>query len=133
MADDRGLDLVLVSMDKDPQIAKFMDYGKMIFERNKKQKEARKNSKVTEMKEFRLTSNIAEHDMAFKAKNVREFFEKGTKVKIVIKIKGRSMSRPEMIKEVLYNFANKLEDVAEILKAPQITGKTAFMILNKKK
>lgn len=133
MADERGLDLVLVSMDKDPQIAKFMDYGKMIFERNKKQKEARKNSKVAEMKEFRLTANIAEHDMSFKAKNVREFFEKGTKVKIIIRIKGRNISKPEMIKDVLFKFASKLDDVAEILKAPQITGKTAFMILNKKK
>lgn len=133
IADERGLDLVLVSPDTKPAVAKMMDYGKMAFERAKKQKEARKNAKQTETKELRLSANIAKHDLAFKSKNAREFLTKGNRVKITMRFRGREIVKSEMGKEVLVAFAEELEDIADVVKAPSMEGKSMFMILAKKK
>ena len=110
-----------------------MDYGKLEFEKAKRQKEARKKSKQTETKEIRLSPNIAEHDIAYKSKNARDFIEKGNKVKVTMRFRGREIAKSDIGKDVMSKFAKTLEDVAEIVKKPSMEGRTMQMILAKKK
>ena len=91
-AREKNLDLVLVAPNTKPPVCKFMNYGKYKFEQAKKEKEARKNQKVTETKEIRVTPNIEEHDFGFKAKNARKFLEDGNKVKISVRFRGRELN-----------------------------------------
>ena len=121
IADSKGLDVGLVSPDTVNPVARIIDYGKMAFERAKKQKESKKNSKMAETKEIRLSANIATHDMNFKVKNAREFLNKGNRVKI------------DMGKEVVVKFAEELEEIADVSKQPSLEGKSMYMILSKKK
>lgn len=114
-------------------MCKFMDYGKVLFERTKKQKEARKLQKQMETKEIRLSANIAEHDINFKIKNARSFLENGNRVKITMRFRGREATKSELGKEVLIKFSKALEDISDIVKAPSMEGKSMFMILAKKK
>ena len=91
-AEAKNLDLVLVAPNTKPPVCKLMNYGKYKFEQAKKEKEARKNQKVTETKEIRVTPNIEEHDFGFKAKNARKFIEDGNKVKITVRFRGRELN-----------------------------------------
>ena len=134
IAGDKKLDLILVGQKaKQYPIAKLMDYGKLEFEKAKRQKEARKKSKQTETKEIRLSPNIAEHDIAYKSKNARDFIEKGNKVKVTMRFRGREIAKSDIGKDVMSKFAKTLEDVAEIVKKPSMEGRTMQMILAKKK
>lgn len=134
IAGDKKLDLILVGPKAKPYpIAKLMDYGKLEFEKAKRQKEARKKSKQTETKEIRLSPNIAEHDITYKSKNARDFIEKGNKVKVTMRFRGREIAKSDIGKDVMSKFAKTLEDVAEIVKKPSMEGRTMQMILAKKK
>ena len=133
IADSKGLDLVLVSPDTVNPVARIMDYGKMAFERAKKQKESKKNSKMAETKEIRLSANIATHDMNFKVKNAKEFLNKGNRVKVTMRFRGREIVKTDMGKEVLVKFAEELEEIADVSKQPSLEGKSMYMILSKKK
>ena len=110
-----------------------MDYGKLEFEKAKRQKEARKKSKQTETKEIRLSPNIAEHDISYKSKNARDFIEKGNKVKVTMRFRGREIAKNDIGRDVMFKFAETLEDVAEIVKKPSMEGRSMQMILAKKK
>ena len=89
MAEESGYDLVNISPKADPPVCRIIDYGKYKFEQGKKQKEARKNQKVTEVKEMRLSPTIDVNDLQFKAKNVSKFLENGDKVKVSVRFRGR--------------------------------------------
>ena len=134
MAEERDLDLVLVNPNAKPHpMCKFMDYGKMMFERQKKQKEAKKLQKQMETKEIRLSANIADHDINFKSKNARGFIENGNRVKVTMRFKGREILKNEIGRDILVKFADTLSDVAEVVKTPSMEGRSMFMILAKKK
>ncbi|AXF96575.1 translation initiation factor IF-3 [Spiroplasma phoeniceum] len=121
-AEEKGLDLLLVSAASNPPVAKLVDYGKYKYEQKKKDKENKKNQHVTENKEMRLRTGIGEHDLEFKAKKVREFLTDGNRVKISLKFRGREVARPEYGKETLDKFFGYIEDLAKIEKEPQLNG-----------
>ena len=131
-AAEARLDLVLVSPGTKPPVCKLMNYGKYKFEQAKREKEARKNQKVLEMKELRVTPNIEKHDFEFKAKNARKFLEDGNKVKITVRFRGREMNYTKMGEQTLNDFIENLSDIANVEKKPLLEGKNMFIILSKK-
>lgn len=132
LAEEKKLDLVLVSPNVNPPVCKIMNYGKYKFEQAKKEKEAKKKLKIQETKELRVTPNIEEHDFGFKAKNARKFLEEGNKVKITVRFRGREVNNMKMGEEVVQDFIKELEDVAVVEKQPKLEGKNLFVILAKK-
>ncbi len=132
IAEEKKLDLVLVSPNAQVPVCKIMNYGKYKFEQAKKEKEAKKKQKVQETKELRITPNIEEHDFGFKTKNAKKFIEDGNKVKITVRFRGRELNNVKMGENVLNDFAKELEDVAVVEKAPKLEGKNMFIILAKK-
>ena len=132
IAEEKKLDLVLVSPNAQVPVCKIMNYGKYKFEQAKKEKEAKKKQKIQETKELRITPNIEEHDFGFKAKNAKKFLEDGNKVKITVRFRGRELNNVKMGENVLNDFAKELEDVAVVEKAPKLEGKNMFIILAKK-
>ena len=132
IAEEKKLDLVLVSPNAQVPVCKIMNYGKYKFEQAKKEKEAKKKQKIQETKELRITPNIEEHDFGFKAKNAKKFIEDGNKVKITVRFRGRELNNIKMWENVLNDFAKELEDVAVVEKAPKLEGKNMFNILAKK-
>lgn len=132
IAEEKKLDLVLVSPNAQVPVCKIMNYGKYKFEQAKKEKEAKKKQKIQETKELRITPNIEEHDFGFKAKNAKKFIEDGNKVKITVRFRGRELNNIKMGENVLNDFAKELEDVAVVEKAPKLEGKNMFIILAKK-
>ncbi|HHD72639.1 MAG TPA: translation initiation factor IF-3, partial [Epsilonproteobacteria bacterium] len=116
IAEDKGLDLVLVSPDAKPPVAKVMDYGKHKYEIEKKKKEAKKNQKKIEVKEVKFSCKIADNDINYKVKHAREFLEKGKHVKLRVFLRGREMANPELGVEVLKRVWPMLEDVGNLEK-----------------
>ena len=135
LANYAGLDLVLMSGNAVPAVAKVMDYNKYRYEKQKKQKEAqrkqRENSK--EIKEYRLSVTIDVGDFETRRKNAAEYLKKGHKIKAFIRFKGRQIAHPELGSEVLLRFADALSDVADIETKPQIEGRQVYMMLSPKK
>lgn len=121
-AEEKGLDLLLISSTLNPPIAKLVNYGKYKYEQKKKEKENKKNQHITENKEIRLRTGIGDHDLEFKAKKVREFLIDGNRVKISLKFRGREVARPDFGKETLNKFFVHIEDLAKIEKKPQLNG-----------
>ena len=132
IAEEKKLDLVLVSPNVKPPVCKIMNYGKYKFEQAKKEKEAKKKQKIAEIKEIRITPNIEEHDFGFKAKNARKFLEDGNKVKITVRFKGREVNNSKLGEDVLNKFIENLEDIASVDKKPKLEGKNMFIMLSKK-
>ena len=132
IAEEKKLDLVLVSPNAQVPVCKIMNYGKYKFEQAKKEKEAKKKQKIQETKELRITPKIEEHDFGFKAKNAKKFIEDGNKVKITVRFRVRELNNIKMGENVLNDFAKELEDVAVVEKAPKLEGKNMFIILAKK-
>ncbi|KYD10812.1 translation initiation factor IF-3 [Heyndrickxia sporothermodurans] len=124
-----NLDLVLVAPNAKPPVAKIMDYGKYRFEQQKKDKEARKNQKVINLKEVRLSPTIDEHDFNTKLRNARKFLEKGDKVKASIRFKGRAITHKEIGQKVLDRFAKECEDLGTIESKPKMDGRSMFLVL----
>lgn len=135
LANYAGLDLVLINPNGNPPVCKVMDYNKYKYEKSKKEKEALKRQKQTlsELKEFRLSPTIDVGDFETKLRNVRKYIEKGDKVKVVIRFKGRQMAHTELGRDVLVKFADRLSDVAEISEQPKLDGRSMSMLLVQKK
>ena len=132
LAFDKKLDLVLVSPNLEVPVCKIMNYGKYKFEQSKKEKEAKKKQKVTELKEIRITPNIEQHDFDFKAKNIRKFIEDGNKVKVTVRFRGRELNYVKLGEEALNKFIDNLSDIATPDKKAILEGKNMFIILSKK-
>lgn len=128
----KNLDLVKISPNAVPPVCKIMDYGKYMFELAKKEKEARKNQKVISIKEVRLSPSIEDHDFEFKMKNAAKFLKDGDKVKVSVKFRGREMNHTSLGREVLLKFADQLQELGSMDKAPKLEGKSMMMILNPK-
>ena len=128
LAYDKKMDLVLVSPNLDIPVCKIMNYGKYKFEQSKKEKEAKKKQKISELKEIRITPNIEQHDFEFKAKNIRKFIEDGNKVKITVRFRGRELNYVKQGEALLNKFAEELSEVANLEKKPVLEGKNMFII-----
>jgi len=135
LAEYAGFDLVLISPNANPPVCKIMDYNKYKYEKNKKQKEALKKQKENnlEMKEYRLSPVIDIHDFNTKLKNVSKYLEKGHKIKVTIRFKGRQMAHTDLGREVLDKFFNELSNIAVLDQAPKMDGRSMFMLLAPKK
>ena len=131
LANYAGFDLVLISPNSNPQVCKIMDYNKYKYEAKKKNKENLKKQRETnlEMKEYRLSVTIDVADFNTRVKNASKYLEKGHKIKVSIKFKGREMAHPELGKDVLIRFANAVVDIAAIEQQPKIEGRYMTMIL----
>lgn len=125
-----NLDLVLVAPQAKPPVARIMDYGKFKFEQQKKDREVRKNQKVINVKEVRLSPSIDEHDFQTKLRNAIKFLEKGDKVKASIRFKGRAITHKEIGQRVLDRFAQECKDVATVEQSPKMEGRSMFLVLS---
>ncbi len=129
IAEQAGLDLVLVAPNAKPPVARIMDYGKFRFEQQKKEREARKNQKVISIKEVRLSPTIDENDFNTKLRAARKFLEKGDKVKASIRFKGRAITHKEIGQKVLNRLAGELEDISTVEQVAKMDGRSMFLML----
>jgi len=127
IAEDRGLDLVLVSSTARPPVAKIMDYGKYKYQQEKKKKEARKNQKTIDVKEVKFSCKIADNDINYKVKHAREFLEAGKHVKLRVFLRGREMANPEWGIEVLNRVWPMLEDIGNLEQPARRDGRYVNM------
>lgn len=132
LASYAGFDLVLINDKAETPVCKLMDYNKFKYEKKKKLKESQKKQKENnaETKEYRLSPNIDIHDFNTKLINVRKYLEKGHKIKLTIRFKGREMQFTDKGKEVLIRFAEELKDVAVLDSAPTLDGRSMLAMLS---
>ena len=132
-AEEEGLDLVEISPNTNPPVAKIIDWGKFKYEKRKQEQTQRKKQRNVEMKGVRLSSKIGEHDMDTKAKSARKFLLSGNKVKVRLFFKGREITHKNIGEKVLRKFAEKLDDIAIIEQDVAFTGREAGIVLAPKK
>ena len=128
-AEERNLDLVKISPNAKPPVCKIMDYGKYRFEQSKREKENRKNQRVIEIKEIRLSLNIDTHDFETKVNHAHKFLKAGNKVKVSIRFRGREMGHPELGADIMKRFAESLADTANVDKPAKLEGRNMLMFL----
>ena len=133
LAYDRGLDLVMMASQATPPVCKIMDYGKFRFERDKREKEAKKKQHVTEVKPLRLSPVIDTHDFETKLRQARGWAEDGMKIKVDMRFRGRMITRQDVGKQVMNQFIEQMSDVAGIDKQPTMEGNTLSVVLTPKK
>lgn len=133
MAKEAELDLIKIAPTAKPPVCKIADFGKFRYEQIRREKEAKKKQKITEVKEVRLSPNIDDNDLNTKANQARKFLEHGDKVKASLKFRGREMAHLQSGKEILDAFAKLLEDVATVDKAAKLEGRNMTMFLTQKK
>ncbi len=133
LAEDAGLDLLKISPKANPPVCKIVDYGKYKYELARKEKEAKKKQKVVEVKEVRMSPNIDTHDLNTKISAARKFLEKGARVKVSLRFRGREMAHMNQSKHILTDFAKELSDISVIEKAPKVEGRSMTMFLTEKK
>ena len=129
MAYDRGMDLVMMASQATPPVCKIMDYGKFRFERDKREKEAKKKQQTVELKEIQLSCRIDTHDFETKVKHALRFLSDGNKVRVVMRFKGREMSHMPMGREVMARFCESVADVGTTDKPPVVDGRFMSMVL----
>jgi translation initiation factor IF-3 len=123
IAQARGYDLVEISPNAKPPVCKIIDYGKFNYERQKKEKLAKKNQSVMHVKEIRFNPNTDDHDVDFKTKHLREFLIEGHKVKATVMFRGRMITHPEIGRELMQNVLSSLEDIGKLEAPPKMEGK----------
>lgn len=129
IAQSRELDLVLVAPGAKPPVCRIMDYGKYRYEQQKKEKEARRNQRVINVKEVRFSPGIGDHDFNTKLRNARRFLESGDKVKASVRFRGRAITHKGLGQEVLDKLAEELKDIATIESKAKMEGRQMFMML----
>jgi translation initiation factor IF-3 len=132
-AQERGLDLVEITARSNPPVCRIMDYGRFKYEQSKKQKQAKKHSTATEIKEIRFRPKTAEHDLDFKVKHIRRFLEEGNKCRLVVVFRGREVVHPETGIAMLNKVFELVTDMANIELKPSMEGKRMIMILGPKR
>lgn len=130
MAYEKNLDLVLIAPTAQPPVCRIMDYGKYRFERDKKEKEAKKRQTVVEVKEIQLSCRIDTHDFETKVKHAHRFIGDGNKVRVVVKFKGREMSHLEIGRDILAKFEEACSDVGTVDKRPALEGRFMSMVIS---
>lgn len=129
LAAERGLDLVEVAPNAEPPVCRIMDFGKFMYEKSKKEREARKAQKQIEVKEIRLRPKTTDHHRSFKVRDARRWLEEGMKVKVRIRFRGREITYPEIARELLSSIADELSDVSVVEQPPNMEGRTMLMVL----
>ena len=127
------LDLVKIAPTAKPPVCKIIDYGKYKYELGRKEKEAKKKQKTVDLKEIRLSPNIETNDLNTKMNNARKFIQKGNKVKVTLRFRGREMAHMHASKHILDDFAEKMQDIAVIEKPAKIEGRSISMVLTEKR
>ena len=132
IADEQGLDLVKISPQATPPVCKLMDYGKFRFEHGKREKEAKKNQHVVEIKEIRMSPGIDVGDFNTKLKNAQKFLADGNRVKVSVRFRGREMAHTDIGKDLLVRFASECAEVATLDKEPKLEGRSMSIFLSPK-
>ena len=132
IADEQGLDLVKISPQATPPVCKLMDYGKFRFEQGKREKEAKKNQHVVEIKEIRMSPGIDVGDFNTKLKNAQKFLADGNRVKVSVRFRGREMAHTDIGKDLLVRFAEQCAEVATLDKEPKLEGRSTSIFLSPK-
>jgi translation initiation factor IF-3 len=133
LADERELDLVLVSDKADPPVCRIMDYGKYKFEQEKRAREARKRQHNAEVKEVKMRYKIDDHDYNVRVKNAQRFLKSGDKVKATVMFRGREIQHSDLAEQLLRRMAKDLDAFAEMQQAPKREGRNMMMLLSPKK
>ncbi|MCI8506740.1 MAG: translation initiation factor IF-3 [Lachnospiraceae bacterium] len=133
LAREAELDLVKVAPMAKPPVCKIIDYGKFRYEQARKEKEARKKQKIIEIKEVRLSPNIDSNDLNTKISAARKFIQKGNKVKVTLRFRGREMSHMNNSRHILEDFAGQLSDIAVVDKPSKVEGRSLVMFLSEKR
>ena len=133
LAKEAELDLVKIAPNAQPPVCKIIDYGKYRYEQARREKEAKKKQKVIEVKEVRLSPNIDENDLNTKISAARKFIQKGDRVKVTLRFRGREMSHMAQSKHILDELAEKLADVAVVEKPAKVEGRSLTLILSEKR
>ncbi len=132
VAEEKELDLVKIAPNSNPPVCRIMDYGKYRFEQAKREKEARKNQHVVEVKEIRMSPSIGINDFNVKLKNGQRFLRDGDRVKVTVKFRGREMAHTNIGEELLNKFAEECADIATVDKNPKLDGRYMAMFLSPK-
>ena len=132
IATESGYDLVKIAPNSVPPVCRIMDYGKFRFEQAKKEKEAKKNQRVIEIKEIRMSPGIDTNDFNTKLKNAQKFLADGDRVKVSVRFRGREMAHTEIGADLLKDFADKCIEIANMDKAPKLEGRNMAMFLSPK-
>ena len=130
IAYDQGLDLVMMAPQAQPPVCRIMDYGKYRFDRDKKEKEAKKKQQTVELKEIQLSCRIDTHDFETKARHAVKFLESGNKVRVVMRFKGREMSHISIGQEIMQKFRDVCSEVGTVDKAPVLDGRIMSMVVS---
>ncbi|MCQ2518072.1 MAG: translation initiation factor IF-3 [Lachnospiraceae bacterium] len=133
LADEAGLDLIKIAPTAVPPVCKIADFGKFRYEQARKEKDKKKNQKVMEIKEIRLSPNIDTNDLNTKISAARKFLTKGDKVKVTLRFRGREMAHMATSKHILDDFAEGLSDIAVVDKEAKVEGRNMTMFLSEKK
>jgi translation initiation factor IF-3 len=129
LAEEAGLDLVEVSPDANPPVAKILDYGKFKFQEQKKQAEARKKQKIVEIKEIKMRPSIDDHDYDVKMRAIKRFFEEGDKVKVTLRFRGREMAHQQLGMAVLQRVKAEVQEISKVESEPRLEGRQMVMVL----
>ena len=132
VAIEKDLDLVKIAPGSNPPVCKIMDYGKFRFEQAKKDKEAKKNQHIVDIKEVRMSPGIGENDFNVKLKNAQKFLTDGDRVKVSVRFRGREMAHTNLGEELLKQFAEKCSEIAVLDKQPKLEGRSMSMFLSPK-
>lgn len=129
LAQEQGLDLILIFQNANPPVCKIADYNKLLYEMRKKEKAKKKNQKTYDVKEIRLSLNIEENDLLTKTKNARKILLSSNKIKVIMRLRGREITRLDKGKQVLNRFFDELSDICRIEKDIKVEGNNLSMIL----
>ena len=132
-AQSQGLDLVAVSMNANPPVAKIIEFAKYLYEQKQREKRARRNTKEVEVKELRFGPNIGEHDLDVRIERARDFLEHGDKLKINCQFRGRMITHPEVGRAKIDRMLEELADIAEVERGPYHEGRNVIALLQPKK
>ena len=132
IAEENELDLVKIAPGSNPPVCKIMDYGKFRFEQTKKEKEAKKNQRVIEIKEIRMSPGIDTNDFNTKLRNGQKFLSDGDRVKVSVRFRGREMAHTEIGEVLLRDYADKCAEIAVLVKAPKLEGRNMSIFLSPK-
>lgn len=130
LAFERGLDLVEVAPNAIPPVCRLLDYGKFQYERQKKEREARRAQKIIEIKEIRLRPRTGEHDLDTKVRHALSFLDEGSKVKVTVRFRGREITHPEIARDQLTEFVTKVGTAAIVEAQPSMEGRNLFLLLS---
>ncbi|WP_343208403.1 translation initiation factor IF-3 [Anaerolentibacter hominis] len=133
LAQEANLDLVKIAPTAKPPVCKIIDYGKYKYELARKEKDAKKKQKVTEVKEIRLSPNIDENDLNTKVSQARKFLDKGDRVKVALRFRGREMAHMASGKKILDKFYSLVQDISVVDKPPKLEGRSMIMFLTQKR